>query len=109
MKINVLLDDNRPCPQGHILVKDIEECADLLINFSVNHLSLEYYLVNQQKNGMMLVRWIVAQQLFPDWITIHSANFVGEKALYSFLKEAQEKLLMPRCIIIILRPLPIIH
>ncbi|MED1204653.1 cyclic-phosphate processing receiver domain-containing protein [Heyndrickxia acidicola] len=107
MKINVFLDDIRSCPQGHILVKDIDACAELLTNFSVHHLSLDYDLVDQQKNGMTLVRWIVEQKLFPDRITIHSANSIGGKAMYIFLKEAQEKLLMPRFIKVILRPLPI--
>ncbi len=103
----MFLDDYRHCPQGYILAKDIDECIDLLLNFSIAHLSLDHDLESKTRNGLMLVQFMVEKQLFAERITIHSANAVGGKEMYKYLKEAQNNFKMPRSIKITLRPLPL--
>ncbi|PLR86700.1 cyclic-phosphate processing receiver domain-containing protein [Bacillus sp. V33-4] len=107
MKISVFLDDYRPCPPGYILTDNIDECLNLLVHFHVEHLSLDHDLVSKTRNGLKLVHLMVEYQLFAERITIHSANSVGGKAMYQFLREAQNDLKMPHTIKIILRPLPL--
>ncbi|PLR94140.1 cyclic-phosphate processing receiver domain-containing protein [Bacillus sp. T33-2] len=108
MKISVFLDDHRSCPQGHLLARDIDECIDLLMNFEIEHLSLDHDLVSKTRNGLLLVQLMVEQQLFAERITIHSANSVGGKAMFIYLKEAQKNRMMPQSIKVIRRPLPLI-
>ncbi|WML48783.1 hypothetical protein RCG23_01190 [Neobacillus sp. PS3-34] len=107
MKISVFMDDFRTCPIGYVLAEDIDECIHLLRNFSIDHLSLDHDLVSKTRNGLLLVHMMVEQQLFADRITIHSANSGAGKAMYMFLKQAQEDFKMPPMIKIIHRPLPL--
>ncbi|RLQ96098.1 cyclic-phosphate processing receiver domain-containing protein [Falsibacillus albus] len=107
MSINVFMDDFRTCPQGHVLAENIDDCFELLENFHIEHLSLDHDLVNKSRNGLMLVHLMVKHQLFAERITIHSANSVGSKAMYQYLKQAQKEQRMPHSIKIIQRPLPL--
>ncbi|MFC0274406.1 cyclic-phosphate processing receiver domain-containing protein [Metabacillus herbersteinensis] len=107
MKINVFLDDNRTCPNDHILVENIDECINLLETFHIEHLSLDHDLVNKTRNGLMLVHHMVSNKLFAERITIHSANSGAGRAMYKYFKQAQVDLLMPGTIKVLLRPLPI--
>ncbi|MBD1381107.1 cyclic-phosphate processing receiver domain-containing protein [Metabacillus arenae] len=107
MKINVFLDDYRTCPADHVLAETVEECITLLEKNSIDHLSLDHDLVNKTKNGLMLVHYMVKHKLYAERITIHSANSVGSKAMYNYLKQAQLNLKMPSAIKVVQRPLPL--
>ncbi len=107
MTVNVFLDDYRHCPEGYILAKDIDECIDLLLHFSIDHLSLDHDLESKTRNGLMLVHYMVEKQLFAERITIHSANSGAGKQMFRYLKEAQKESKMPQSIKILLRPLPL--
>lgn len=106
-KISVFMDDFRKPPDGYVLVETIDECLLLLRNCKIDHLSLDHDLVSHTRNGFLLVKIMVEEHLFADRITIHSANSVGGKAMFNWLKKAQHDFLMPRSIKIILRPLPL--
>lgn len=107
MKISVFLDDYRQCPPDYFLAENIDECMNYLENFQIDHLSLDHDLVNKHRNGLLLVKQMVERQLFADRITIHSANSVGGKAMFNYLKQAQLEFRMPLSIKITLRPLPL--
>lgn len=107
LKINVFLDDCRTCPDGYILVEDIDECLTLLRTNTIEHLSLDHDLLDSRRNGLLLVQLMVENELYAERITIHSANSVGSKAMYLYLKKAQEELKFPATTKIILRPLPL--
>ncbi|KMJ58360.1 hypothetical protein AB685_10710 [Bacillus sp. LL01] len=107
LKINVFLDDSRTCPNGYILAEDIDQCLTLLEGHAIDHLSLDHDLLNRHRNGLLLVQKMVENELYADRITIHSANSVGSKAMYRYLKQAQEDLKMPPNIKVLLRPLPL--
>ncbi|WP_328589093.1 cyclic-phosphate processing receiver domain-containing protein [Sutcliffiella halmapala] len=107
LKINVFLDDYRACPNGYILAEDIDECLTLLENNAIEHLSLDHDLLNRERNGLLLVQIMVENELYAERITIHSANSVGSKAMYNYLKQAQAELKIPPTIKILLRPLPL--
>jgi hypothetical protein len=107
MQISVFLDDYRTCPSGYVLAENIDQCICLLRNNYVDHLSLDHDLVNKTRNGLMLVEYMVKNQLYADRITIHSANAVGSKAMYKYLKKAQDEFKMPKSIKVILKPMPL--
>jgi hypothetical protein len=107
MKISVFLDDYRTPPPDYKLAENIDECIDFLENFQIDHLSLDHDLVSKNRNGFMLVQKMVERQLFADRITIHSANSVGGKAMFNYLKQAQLDFRMPNSIKVTLRPLPL--
>ncbi|WP_309043204.1 cyclic-phosphate processing receiver domain-containing protein [Cytobacillus oceanisediminis] len=105
--MSVFLDDYRSAPEGYVLAETVDECMDLLQNFSIEHLSLDHDLVHPDRNGFLLVQLMVKEKLFAKRITIHSANSVGGKAMYKHLKQAQEDTILCPSIIIALRPLPL--
>ncbi|RKL66892.1 hypothetical protein CR203_13770 [Salipaludibacillus neizhouensis] len=106
-KINVFLDDYRTCPVDYFLVETIDDCLLMMKDNEINQLSLDHDLENKYRNGFMLVEMMVAKQLFAESITIHSANVGAGKAMYKYLKSAQDEWKMPLNIIIKLRPLPL--
>ncbi|WP_240628549.1 cyclic-phosphate processing receiver domain-containing protein [Bacillus salacetis] len=75
-KISVFLDDIREAPDGYVLAETMDECLNLLKNFEIEHLSLDHDLLNNTRNGTMLVEIMVSEKLFANRITIHSANSV---------------------------------
>jgi hypothetical protein len=79
----------------------------LLENNAIAHLSLDHDLLNKHRNGLLLVHKMVENELYAERITIHSANSVGSKAMYRYLKQAQDELKMPPTIKVVLRPLPL--
>jgi len=105
--INVFLDDYRPCPDGYVLARNIDECITLLDENTVNFLSLDHDLENKKKNGLSLVHYMVEHKLFARHITIHSANAGGGKAMYRYLKKAQQDHMMPSDSTIKLFPMPL--
>jgi hypothetical protein len=106
-KISVFLDDIREAPDGYVLAETMDECLNLLKNFEIEHLSLDHDLLNNTRNGTMLVEIMVSEKLFANRITIHSANSVRGKGMYKSLKQAQDDLIMPAAIRVSLRPLPL--
>jgi hypothetical protein len=107
MQISVFLDDYRTCPTGYVLAETIDQCIHLLKNNAVDHLSLDHDLVSKKRNGLMLVQYMVKNQLYANRITIHSANAVGSKAMYRYFKQAQDEFKMPSTIKVILKPMPL--
>ncbi|PLS17381.1 hypothetical protein CVD28_12525 [Bacillus sp. M6-12] len=106
-KISVFLDDYRDPPEGYVLALTIDDCIHLLNNFQIEHLSLDHDLVDKYRNGSLLVQIMVREKLFANRITIHSANSVSGKAMYTYLLEAQKDSLMSNQIILSHRPLPL--
>ncbi|WP_409300858.1 cyclic-phosphate processing receiver domain-containing protein [Peribacillus sp. SCS-155] len=106
-KISVFLDDYRQPPDGYVLAETIDACLELLQNFNIEHLSLDHDLFDKTRNGYLLVQIMVKDKLFANRITIHSANSVGGKAMYNFLKQAQNDSIIPKATIVTLRPLPL--
>lgn len=106
-KISVFMDDYRTAPEGYVFVETIDECIELLRNFDIEHLSLDHDLISKTRNGTLLVQIMVNEKLFANRITIHSANSVAGKSMYNSLKQAQQDFIMPRSIIVSLRPLPL--
>lgn len=106
-KINVFLDDVRPCPDDYVLASDMEECIKLLREEDIQHLSLDHDLENKLRNGFMIVEYMVKHSLFAETITVHSANAGAGKRMFYYLKDAQENLLIPQNVRIHYHPLPL--
>ena len=106
-KINVFLDDVRPCPDDYVLASNMEECIKLLRNEEIQHLSLDHDLENKLRNGFMIVEYMVKHKLFAETITVHSANAGAGKRMFYYLKDAQENQIIPQNVRIHYHPLPL--
>ncbi|RKD75230.1 MULTISPECIES: cyclic-phosphate processing receiver domain-containing protein [Sinobaca] len=107
-KYNIFLDDVRPCPSGYILVETVAECIAMIRSKKlVSHLSLDHDLGSYAKNGFEVVLHLLEHKIFPDCITIHSANAVGGKRMYDRLIEAKRSGQVPSYVKIFHQPLPI--
>ncbi|SFE36885.1 cyclic-phosphate processing receiver domain-containing protein [Alteribacillus iranensis] len=104
---NIFLDDMRPGPPDHIVVKTAEECILLLQEEEpVSHLSLDHDLGSHQKNGYEVVLFLLQLKRFPERITIHSANATAGKKMYRHLLTAKTEGIIPEDVKIVYRPLP---
>ncbi|MFB5663091.1 cyclic-phosphate processing receiver domain-containing protein [Alteribacillus sp. HJP-4] len=107
-RLNIFLDDVRPCPDNHILAKTAEECILLMKDGQpVSHLSLDHDLGSKEKNGFEVVIYLLKQNVFPEKITIHSANAVDGKKMYRHLQDAQKTGELPQNVKLLHRPLPL--
>ena len=100
-KINVFLDDLRPCPEGFILARDVKECIKLLENNEVKVLSLDHDLGYNLKTGYDLVKYMVEKDLYPEVIYLHTANPVGRQNMYQLLERYK-----PDCVELHYGPMP---
>lgn len=82
-KINVYLDDLRPCPDGFVLARTAEDCISLLENYQVSVLSLDHDLGWDSMNGTELAHELVARGLYADEIFLHSSSMAGRANMYS--------------------------
>ncbi|GFR38272.1 hypothetical protein PRECH8_15680 [Insulibacter thermoxylanivorax] len=84
--INVYLDDFRPCPQGFVLARNVEECIELLKNYDVNILSLDHDLGFGQPTGYDLVVQMVENGYYANEIYLHSSSASGRMSMYRLLQ-----------------------
>lgn len=83
--IDLYMDDMRACPKGFVLAKNAEECVELLRGCKVRILSLDYDLGWGAPNGMEVVRFLVAELKYPDYIYLHSSSAAGRSSMYHML------------------------
>lgn len=85
MKINLFLDDSRPCPKGFVHAKDADECMLLLRECDVRVLSLDYNLGWNAPTGLDVARFIVASRRYPERIYLHSSSAAGRRRMFETL------------------------
>ncbi|MBW7459013.1 cyclic-phosphate processing receiver domain-containing protein [Paenibacillus sepulcri] len=83
--INVYLDDYRACPAGFTLVKNAEDCKQLLGHEEVNILSLDYDLGWGQPTGLEVARYIVESGRYPLAIYFHTSSPAGRAQMMELL------------------------
>jgi hypothetical protein len=83
--INVYLDDHRPCPEGFVLARNVEECILLLEESEVHILSLDHDLGWGQSTGSDLTKYMVEHKLFADEIYLHTSDPIGKMNMYQLL------------------------
>lgn len=77
--MKVFLDDERPAPNGWILVKWPDEAIELLKSGQVTEISLDHDLGDDDRGtGYDVILWVeeavVTKNFVPPNITVHSAN-----------------------------------
>jgi hypothetical protein len=80
--MKLYLDDERPAPEGWVLVKTSREAIEVLCTGTVEELSLDHDLGDGNGSGYDVLTWLEEQVYFgrmscPKSIHIHSANPVG--------------------------------
>jgi len=100
--INVYLDDFRPCPNGFVLAKNVEECLELLASYQVNILSLDHDLGVGEPNGYDLVQRMVEHGYYANEIYLHSSSAIGRTNMYQLLEQHK-----PEYVSIYKYPMPI--
>ncbi|BFH62173.1 cyclic-phosphate processing receiver domain-containing protein [Paenibacillus azoreducens] len=86
--IHVYLDDHRRCPQGFALARNAEECLLMLEECEIDILSLDFDLGPGEPTGGDVVRGMIARQLFPREIYLHTSSIWGKKEMYELLYQA---------------------
>jgi thioredoxin 1 len=77
MIINVYLDDVRPIPLGFIGARSAEECLEIVREYDVGILSLDFELGLGQPNGLAAVNGIIAEGRYPREVYVHSSSLSG--------------------------------
>lgn len=97
IKINIFLDDKRPCPIGFTLARSAKECLRLLEKHlaSVQILSLDHDLEDLEPNGYWVSQEMVKRGLYADSIYFHSSSPSGRKQMMECIKNGQESGMIP--------------
>lgn len=97
--MNVYLDDKRPCPSGFHLARTAKECITLIKSNKIATLSLDYNLGYGNPTGYEVVKYMIANHLYPRKIIIHSASAFGRKRMFKLLQKHK-----PQHVSIYIRP-----
>lgn len=94
--INLYVDDLRDCPEGFVVARNMEEAIHYLRNYSVNILSLDHDLGEDEENNLLptgydLVKYFCQEGLHANKIYIHTDNGAGRENMYHTLKGAQRR------------------
>lgn len=94
--INLYLDDLRDCPSGFIIARNIDEAIYYLKNFTVNILSLDHDLGEDNEGKLLptgydLVKIFCERGYRANKIYLHTDNGVGRDNMYHTLKAAQRR------------------
>ncbi|MDR9854095.1 cell division protein FtsJ [Paenibacillus sp. VCA1] len=86
--LHVYLDDYRRCPDGFVLARNAQECLIMLEECEVGILSLDYDLGIGEPTGKDVVRGMIAGQLFPREIFLHTSSMRGKREMYELLYQS---------------------
>jgi hypothetical protein len=84
-KINLFLDDLRPCPEGFMLARNVKEAMYYMKNYHINILSLDHDLGENEPTGYDFTIWMVGYGMWADKIYLHTSNPVGRANMYQLL------------------------
>nr|WP_202128575.1 cyclic-phosphate processing receiver domain-containing protein [Paenibacillus dendrobii] len=82
------MDDCRRCPQGFALARNVQECLLMLQECEVDILSLDYDLGPGESTGKTVVQGMIAKQLYPKEIYLHTSSMWGKKEMYELLYQS---------------------
>ena len=93
--MKVYLDDERTPPEGWELVKTVPELIKLMSQETIEQLSLDHDLGEDQLTGYDFLKWLEAQVFFKrvthlPTINIHSANPTGRINMALALRSIQK-------------------
>lgn len=117
MGIKVYMDDVRPCPDGWVLARTVEECKVLLTTMDVDAISLDhdmgaceacveagthigdmqtaettfYNYCPHAQTGMDMVDWMIEHGRVPPTVYVHSMNPVGSRRMRMALARTQKE------------------
>lgn len=93
--MNLYVDDLRICPKGFTIARDYETAISLLTNNSIDILSLDHDLGEEngiiKKSGYDIVKFICENRIKINKIYIHTDNAVGRDNMYETLLGARRR------------------
>jgi hypothetical protein len=84
--MKVWLDDIRVAPDGWVWVKTVDDAIARLINDDVTHISLDNDLGENQPEGRKVVLYMAEHNIWPEIVTVHSANPVAVEYMNGMIK-----------------------
>ncbi len=79
-------DNERPAPKGWVWAKSNAKARAYLSDGEVKEISLDFDMGPQ--SGLILVLWMISQDLIPGAVTIHSMNEKGAELMHRALEDA---------------------
>ncbi len=84
----LFVDDTREFPKcGYECCRDADSAIILLSIMDFEHISLDYSLGQNCKNGLDILIWMKDNNIFVPEINIHSNHIIGMERMYSYCKE----------------------
>jgi hypothetical protein len=86
--MRLFVDDSRELPKrGYECARDAETAIALLSIMKFEHISLDYSLGTNRKNGLDILKWMKEHNIFVPEINIHSNHIFGREKMELFCKE----------------------
>ncbi len=86
--MRLFVDDTRDFPKwGYECCRDADTAILLLSIMEFEHISLDYSLGSNCKNGLDILIWMHDNNIFVPEINIHSNHIFGRESMYEYCKE----------------------
>lgn len=86
--MRLFVDDTREFPKwGYECARDADSAILLLSIMKFEHISLDYTLGTNCKNGLDILIWMKENNVFVPEINIHSNHIFGKERMRDFCKE----------------------
>lgn len=85
--MRIFLDDERPAPDGWLLVESSAETIELLQRNEVELLSLDFDLHDDDTSAAVVIWLAENPDFWPTHVIVHSGNLDGEEFLVEFIQQ----------------------
>lgn len=86
--MKLFIDDLRKIPDGgYQCCRDAESAFLLLSHMKFEHISIDYCLGENSKNGLDILKWMKENNVYAESINIHSDHEVGKELMREFCEK----------------------
>ena len=75
--MNVYMDDQRSCQYGYVLATTVEYALQMVREYDVNILSLDFNMGRGEKSGLDFVEVFCKEGLYVNEIRLHTNDVIG--------------------------------
>lgn len=89
--MNVYMDDQRSCPFGYVPATTVDCALQMVRDYDVNILSLDFNMGWRQRNGLDFVAAFCEEQLYVKEIHFHTNDVIGMYKMRQRIERGKEQ------------------
>ncbi|MED2182409.1 cyclic-phosphate processing receiver domain-containing protein [Bacillus wiedmannii] len=89
--MNVYMDDQRSCPYGYVPATTVECALQMVRDYDVNILSLDFNMGWEKRNGLDFVEAFCKEGLYVNEIHLHTNDVIGMHKMKQRINKGKEE------------------